>query len=665
VKSKISWGILGTGSIAKKFASELPFSRTGSLVAVGSRSQESADHFATVFPGVRAHASYAALLADPNVDAVYLATPHPQHTQWAIAAAEAGKHVLCEKPLALNAPDAMVVIEAARRQGVTLMEAFMYRCHPRTAKIAEVIGAGRLGRIQFIRANFSFAAGYNPESRIFNNALGGGGILDVGCYSVSVARFVAGAAVGEAFLNPEEVRGDAVLCPTGVDGMAAATLKFPGGILAQVSCGVTVRMAADLEVYGEKGSLTVPTFWNPPGPIHLHLYEKDEKEILETDKNPYKYALEADAFARAITNPEEIVVRAADTLGNMVTLDRWRAAAGVHYEAEKDDATEHRLPLSQKKLQPNRWAEIPAVTLKGLDKPVSRLVLGIDNQSRMAHLAAMADDFVERGGTTFDTAYIYGGGRMETAFGHWMAHRGLRDQIVLTVKGAHTPDCTPEGMRQQFSESLDRLQTDHADIYMLHRDNPEVPVGEFMDVLHEWHEAGQVRLVGGSNWSMERLTEANAYAAAKGQVPMRVVSNNLSLARMVDPVWAGCVSCKGPEWRDWFLRHEASLFAWSSQARGYFAPNRLAGSVSDTELLRCWDAEDNRERLRRATELAVERKVRPLNVALAYVLRQPFPAFALIGPRTLEETRTALTGVDLSLTAEEMAWLDLESASRS
>jgi len=164
---------------------------------------------------------------------------------------------------------------------------------------------------------------------------------------------------------------------------------------------------------------------------------------------------------------------------------------------------------------------------------------------------------------------------------------------------------------------------------------------------------------------MERLTEANAYAEAKSQVPMRVVSNNLSLARMVDPVWAGCVSAKGPAWQEWFLHHEAALFAWSSQARGYFAPNRLSGTVSDAELLRCWDADDNRERLRRATEMAAERGVRPLNVALAYVLNQPFPAFALIGPRTLEETRTALTGVDLPLTPGEMAWLDLESSARS
>ena len=130
---------------------------------------------------------------------------------------------------------------------------------------------------------------------------------------------------------------------------------------------------------------------------------------------------------------------------------------------------------------------------------------------------------------------------------------------------------------------------------------------------------------------------------------------------MVDPVWGGCVSAKGPEWRDWFQHNEAALFSWSSQARGYFAPGRLSGSVSDAELLRCWDSEDNRERRGRAKALAQEKNVSPLNIALAYVLSQPFAAFALIGPRTIQETRTALAGVGLQLTPAELAWLDLET----
>lgn len=660
--SSLSWGIIGTGSIARKFASELPHSKTGTLVAVGSRSQEKADEFAGKFPGIRAHASYEALLADPEVQAVYISTPHPQHAEWAIAAAEAGKHILCEKPLALNSAEAMTVIEAARRNGVFLMEAFMYRCHPRTARIAELVKNGAVGQVKLIRANFSFSCGYDPESRVFSNALGGGGIMDVGCYTTSITRLVAGAASGQDFLEPLEVTGSAALCETGVDTVAVATLKFPGDILAQISCGVMLDQPSDLEILGTEGTIRVPQFWNPPGPIHI--IKGDRQEIVESDENPHKYALEADALALALPAQECPQVSWEDTLSNMRTLDRWRDAVKVVFKAEAIDAPELKATVSRRPLQRNRWAEIPQARVNGLSNPVSRLVLGVDTQPTLPYLAAMADDFVERGGSAFDTAHIYGGGRLEAMLGQWMENRGIREEVSVLVKGAHTPFCTPEHLREQFQISLDRLQTGYADIYLMHRDNPAVPASEFVDVLDELHHKGQMKLYGGSNWSLERLNEANAYAKKAGKMPFRVVSNNLSLARMVDPVWAGCVSAKGAEWRRWFLENDAVLFSWSSQARGYFAPHRFVGSVSDAELLRCWDSEDNQERRRRAQTLADEKNVSPLNIALAYVLSQPFDAFALIGPRTITETRTALNGVGLKLTPGELAWVDLETDKR-
>jgi len=346
----------------------------------------------------------------------------------------------------------------------------------------------------------------------------------------------------------------------------------------------------------------------------------------------------------------------------MRVLDRWREAARVVYAAERVEAAELKLPVSRRPLRPNRWPEIPRSHIRGLEKPVSRLILGLDNQVTLPHLSAMADDFVERGGNTFDTAYVYGGGLMETLLGQWTENRGVREQIVVMVKGAHTPLCTPQFLLEQFDVSLDRLKTGYADVYLMHRDNLDVPVSEFVDVLDQLYTTGRIRIYGGSNWSLERLTAANAYAARAGRQPFRVVSNNLSLARMVDPVWSGCVSAKGSEWQDWFQHNDAALFSWSSQARGYFAPGRFSGSVSDEELLRCWDCADNRERLRRAVLLAEEKKVSPLNIALAYVLSQPFAAFALIGPRTIQETRTAVTGAGLQLTPPEIAWLDLEAS---
>src|SRR5690606_25708656 len=143
------------------------------------------------------HDSYDALLANPEVQAVYISTPHPMHAQWAVRAARAGKHILCEKPLTMNYWSAMAVVEAARQNEVFLMEAFMYRCHPQTQKLAELIARGAIGEVKVIQATFSFGAGFDPNGRVYNNALGGGGLLDVGCYCTSMARMIAGAATGQ------------------------------------------------------------------------------------------------------------------------------------------------------------------------------------------------------------------------------------------------------------------------------------------------------------------------------------------------------------------------------------------------------------------------------------------------------------------------------------
>ncbi len=658
MKTSLKWGIAGTGKIARKFASELPHSNTGTLVAVGSRSAESAAAFAVDFSGVRAHGTYEALLADPEVEAVYIASPHPEHAWQTIAAAEAGKHILCEKPAALNHGDAMVAIEAARRNGIFFMEAFMYRCHPRTQRIAALIASGIVGRVRTIEATFSFGASFNPESRIFSGSLGGGGILDVGCYTLSISRLVAGAATGLPQAEPIRLFGTAVLCETGADTVACATLEFSGGILAQLTCGVGLQRPSVLHVIGEAGILRVANFWNPPGPIEILAPDGSPREVIDRDPEPYKYALEADAVAEALPALESPRVPWADTLGNMVALDQWREAVGVSYSSESAASPSRSLPVSGKALRPGRFPEIPRATIEGIGKPVSRLVLGVDNQRTFPHLAAMADDFVERGGTTFDTAHIYGNGLMETLLGDWIANRNIRTQAVVIAKGAHTPFCDPSNLRSQFASSLERLRTDYADVYLMHRDNLEIPVGEFVDALDDLVTSGQVRLTGVSNWTLRRILEANAYAAANGRRPIGAVSNNFSLAHMVHPVWSGCEAASDFAWREWLAESQTPLFSWSSQARGYFAETPATG-VSAAEIARCWDSEDNWERRKRAGELAAKRGVTPMNIALAYVLAQPFPTFALFGPRTIQETRSSLPGLQVALAESESAWLDL------
>jgi len=666
MNAPLRWGILSTGRIAYKFARGVASAERSKVVAVGSRSRESAERFGAECGIDRCHADYEGLLADPEVDAIYLATPHHAHAEWAIKAAEAGKHILCEKPLALNHPEAMAVVEAARAAGVLLMEGFMYRCHPQTARIVELIRSGAVGEPRLLEVSLCFDTPYDPADRLFHPDLAGGAILDVGCYCMSMARLLAGAAVGHAFADPVEVRGSSRMHPdAGTDVVSAATLRFESGLLAQLTCSLRLRRDNTLHLHGSEGTLTVPGPWilaRHGGPSEIFVQRSGEAEprriVIENAKN--LYALEADHVAEQIGRAESPAMPLADSLGNMAALDTWRASAGMVYPQEKSTPP----PVRGIAPVPRSAHPIPAVALPGIPLPVSRLVMGVDNQTGPAHAAVMFDDFIERGGNCFDTAYVYGGGRHERQFGEWVRARGIRDRIVVIGKGAHTPLCTPEWLEKQLRESLDRMGLDRLDLYIMHRDNSEVPAGEFVDVLNRLRTEGLFSRFGGSNWSIARFEEANAHAASRGLEPFSLLSNNFSLARMVDPVWAGCISASDPDSRAWFEHTQTPLFAWSSQARGFFTARADHGAAGDPELRRCWVSDDNYRRRERAYALAAEKGVLPINIALAYVLQQPFPVFALFGPRTLQETRTSLPALDVTLTPAERAWLNLESETR-
>ncbi len=210
-------------------------------------------------------------------------------------------------------------------------------------------------------------------------------------------------------------------------------------------------------------------------------------------------------------------------------------------------------------------------------------------------------------------------------------------------------------------QSLDRLKMDYLDIYFMHRDNPEIPVGEFIDVLNEHVKAGRIKAFGGSNWTIGRIRKAQAYAKRKALQGFSAVSNNFSLAQMADSVWAGCLHSSDAPSRRFFKHTQLPLMPWSSQARGFFLEGKAApDKKDDVDMVRCWYSEDNFRRLERAKELAAKKGVLPINIALAYVLCQPFPTFPLIGPRYLWETRTSFAALDVELTAKELRWLNLE-----
>ncbi len=342
VSLPLRWGIISTGRIAGIFAQGLAASKFNRAVAVGSRRKETARDFAATYRIPHAHESYESLLGDPEVDAVYIGTPHPHHLEWTLRAAAAGKHILCEKPMGMNHAEGLAMVQAARQHNVLLMEAFMYRCHPQTAKIVDLIRSGALGKICMVQAAFGFYSEYEAQHRRWARSLGGGSILDLGCYPVSMTRLVAGVAEGKPFLDPDAVTGAGHLhLNEGVDDWTAATLGFPNGIVAQVSASMSVYQESVVRIYGTGGWLLVPVPWvisrdGGPSRLVMHREGSEQAEEIVIEAAPL-YAIEADAFAAALQAGQKEVPAMLhhDTLGNLKTLDRWREAIGLSYEADR------------------------------------------------------------------------------------------------------------------------------------------------------------------------------------------------------------------------------------------------------------------------------------------------------------------------------------------
>ncbi|MET0792797.1 MAG: Gfo/Idh/MocA family oxidoreductase [Polyangiaceae bacterium] len=340
---QLRWGIISTGSIAHTLARALAKSSTGELVAVASRSQEAACNFAREFGVPHAHASYEALLANPEVDVVYIATPHPSHAEWVVQAARAKKHVLCEKPLGMNHAQVSRMVQAAREHDVFLMEAFMYRCHPQTQRLVALLKSGTLGQVKAIQATFGFDGAFEPGHRVINHELGGGGILDVGCYPVSMARLVAGIASGVAFGEPLELHalghvGDR----SRVDEYSVAILKFPGEILATLATSVQLAQDNVVRIFGSEGRLLLKEPWHPGSERDFTeiVIERPgrEPEIVRVASASTAYGYELEAVAAQIAQREAHEMTLADSLGNALTLDRWRNAIGVTFAADSAQA---------------------------------------------------------------------------------------------------------------------------------------------------------------------------------------------------------------------------------------------------------------------------------------------------------------------------------------
>ena len=313
----VKWGILSTAQINDLFIAGARQSSAVEIVAVASRERERIEAYARERGIERAHASYDALLADPEVEALYISLPNSMHVDWAIRALEAGKHVLCEKPLSRRAAEVERAFAVAEREGRVLMEAFMYRHHPQTRRLVELIADGAVGRLRLVRGAFSFAAQDASNIRL-SAALDGGALMDVGCYCVSGARLIAG--------EPERVSAEESIGGDGVDVVLAATMRFADDVLANFDCGLALASRDELEVVGEDGSLFLDDPWHCREPVIELRRDGEPVERIEIERaDPYQ--LEAENMSAAVRGAAEPLLGRDDAVGQARTIEALYEAA--------------------------------------------------------------------------------------------------------------------------------------------------------------------------------------------------------------------------------------------------------------------------------------------------------------------------------------------------
>ncbi len=289
-----------------------------------------------------------------------------------------------------------------------------------------------------------------------------------------------------------------------------------------------------------------------------------------------------------------------------------------------------------------------------LDKEISKIVCGTDfllGQPEDVSFEAY-DVFWELGGRCFDSAHCYGDN--SRVFGKWIQSRGVAKDTVFLDKGCHpygSPRVTYEDMGNDIRENHERIGVEYTDLFVLHRDDENVPVGEIVDWLNEYKAQGLIGAFGGSNWTHHRIAAANEYAEKSGKQGLSLNNPNLTLAENSEPLWGGCLTIVD-DGRKWHEATQFPLFSWSSMARGYFA------HTDDPDVVRAYDNDVSRARRDRAEQLAAEMGVSTPQIAMAWVLNQPYPVFALAGLRTADQARDTLKAVDIDLSPEQLRWLE-------
>jgi len=312
----VKWGILSTADINRLVIPPARESPKVDLIAVASRERPRAEEYARRWEIPRAYGSYEALLADNEIEAVYISLPNNLHGEWSIRAVEAGKHVLCEKPMSRRAADVEDAFDAAERAGRILTEAFMYRHNPQTRRLRQLVDEGAIGELRVIRSCFSYAL-YDTDNIRLRTEVEGGSLMDVGCYCVNGSRLLGG--------EPELVYGQQLIGPSGTDWVFTGTLRFTGGVFAFFDCGTTLSSRDEFEAIGTEGSLFLDDPWHVDEP-GIELRRDGEVERIEP---PYEnsYRLELENLSDAVRVEAEPLLGREDAVGNARTIEALFASA--------------------------------------------------------------------------------------------------------------------------------------------------------------------------------------------------------------------------------------------------------------------------------------------------------------------------------------------------
>ncbi|WP_117148979.1 Gfo/Idh/MocA family protein [Paraliobacillus zengyii] len=325
--NKLKWGILATGGIAATFAKDLAYVDNGECYAVGSRNLEHAKKFADEHGASIAYESYQELAEDPDVDVIYVATPHPYHKENVLTCLRAGKAVLCEKPFTVNTAELEELIIFAREKQLFLMEAMWTRFLPAIQKVREWLDDDKIGEVQLVKADFGFRAPWDPEWRLLNPKLGGGALLDAGIYPVSFASMVFGA-------NPEKIMSTVEIGETGVDERFSMLLKYQNGKTASLNGAIRLSLTNEATIHGTKGYIRIPSFLNAHE-AHLHV-DKEEVESFVDDRTSSGYKFEAEEVGRLLENGrlESDVISLDQSHEIMKLMDRIRDQWELRYPFE-------------------------------------------------------------------------------------------------------------------------------------------------------------------------------------------------------------------------------------------------------------------------------------------------------------------------------------------